>query len=287
MCKERYFLNTCGNETLDADDYFIQQLANIYYEKLQNNQTAQAEFADMHTFTSAILGDEGAKLLTEASRLNIFIESSSIEAFFEFLEDEPTGRGSLSYRQYPKGGMSTFIKALFEAATNQKVRFYNETVTSIYSALTKDEPYIVSTQNKRFVTGNVMIAVPPVQLAKISGNIVENIINMPQFNLIVPVKVATVAAWFPTPWWENLSVKFSRVVTRQICFNVMEVIPTNYLKPMNVIRVVYDEWNCVDSWEKLIQSPKDKLIQEVMRGLQAMFPNVSIPTPTRVEGTLL
>ena len=98
-----------------------------------------------------------------------------------------------------------------------------------------------------------MIAVPPVQLAKISGNIVENIINpqyllilninMPQFNLIVPVKVATVAAWFPTRWWENLGVKFSRVVTRQICFNVMEVIPTNYLKAMNVICVVYDECN--------------------------------------------
>ena len=68
MCKERYLLKTCGNDALDADDFSIQQLANVYYEKLQNNQTARDEFGDMHTFTCAILGDEGAKLLSEASR---------------------------------------------------------------------------------------------------------------------------------------------------------------------------------------------------------------------------
>lgn len=269
---------------MDADDFFIKKLIQAY-EGIRNNQTALAQFVSMRTFTSAVLGDEGIRLLAESSRLNIFIEKSSTEAFFDFLEDEPTGNTDLSYRRYPVGGMSEFIKSMVMKAKNSGVRLFNEKVLSISSnKMVEDSPYVITTNSKMFVADKVMIAVPPGQIINIRGNLIENIIHKNEFNLIEPIPVATVAAWFPSKWWEKLPWNFTRVITRQICFNVMEIIPTPYINQINVIRVVYDEWNCFASWKSLINGPKALLELEVMRGLRAMFPDAIIPNPTRVEG---
>lgn len=288
MCQERFLGVTCGNNTMDADDLFIQKLKQVY-ESIRDNKTALAQFSDMHTFTAAILGEEGSRLLAESSRLNIFIEKSSVEAFFDFLEDEPTGTNEFSYRRYPAGGMSEYIKAMIQASKLSGVRLFNQKVLRISTKKFNEEdfPYVITTKSNEFVIDKLMIAVPPQQLKDIGGNIIENIINKEEFKLIVPIPVATVAAWFPNRWWENLLWNFTRVISRQICFNVMEIIPTPYIQKMNVIRVVYDEWNCLSSWKSLINGPTELLELEVMRGLKAMFPDVTIPKPTKVEGAFV
>ena len=75
-----------------------------------------------------------------------------------------------------------------------------------------------------------------------------------------------------------------RAWTRQNCINFIEVLSVQRPgdRDQNLTRSVYDDSACVSVWEEYIRrSSSDDLIDEIMRSLQSLFPDVNIPRPTQ------
>jgi hypothetical protein len=146
--------------------------------------------------------------------------------------------------------------------------------------------YVVTTPDYVATANRLVIAVDANAFKYIGGNIAQQIQAQPQFHDLVGVKVATVAQWYPSPWWETAvpGKDVPRAWTTESCLNALEIPTNQYAKSQNVMRSVYvDDLQCVNFWEATAQRGIPAVEAEIKRNLQYLFPVATIPAPLKTH----
>ena len=163
-----------------------------------------------------------------------------------------------------------------EKAINNGVQiFQSEPVHSINKNLFLGYHIVTSKQN--FKTERVIIAVPPVDLPKIKGDIVDAIVAQPEFKSIVPVRVTSVTQWYDRAWRRYIkrsrdNANVWRAWTTDSCINAIEIPQEKYLLNEFAIRTVYnDRFRCAQHFEFLARTNMVKLEQQIYDGLTQPF----------------
>ena len=244
------------------------------------------------TFKSYVLdvvGPEGYAFLHETYRFRADYEYQlSAKAYLEYLDEEnnagaicPSGN---CQTLYPVGGMSAYVRGLAAKAARFGVRmFLSEPVVRIDRA---GPGFRLQTAKQSLTTPHVIIAVPPVALAKIDGDIPVAIRAQSQFQALVGVRVTTIAQWYDQPWWRGIVAKNGKAVwrawTTESCINSVEIPQEPYAAAQNVIRSVYnDQLDCVRKWEQLSKDPP-AMEREIATGLNRLFANNGVTKPVTI-----
>ncbi len=262
----------------------------LYDKLLKGPERAHVEkYKNLHDYVIAAVGQPGFDFLHETYRFRADFEYDlSAKAYLEYLDEEnnagaicPSGNCRILY---PAGGMSAFARGLESKARGMGVRFFtSEPVLSIDKVASG---YQIKTGKSLLITPKVVIAVPPVALANIGGNIPAAIRSQPQFKALIGVRVTTIAQWYDQPWWHGIKAKDGKVVWRAWttgnCINSVEIPQEPYAAAQNVIRVVYnDQLDCVLKWETLANTPA-AMEEEINKGLTMLFANNGVTQPVTI-----
>lgn len=242
------------------------------------------QYPDFRSYIEKVIGPAGYQYLHDMSRFRGDFEYPlSARGYLDFLEEEMDVCCEASY---PVGGMSSFIRGMERKARADGVRiFTGETVLSVDKA---QSGYTLVTSKRRVAGRRVVIAVPPQALARIGGGIVEAIRAQPQFKALIGVRVTTVAQWYDTAWWKDVTRLSDgkgvwRAWTTDHCLNFIEIPQEDYAAAQKVVRAVYnDRVDCADKWAKLARAGGSALEDEVHRGLQQLFANNGVTRPVEV-----
>ena len=197
-----------------------------------------------------------------------------------------TNRGSSSTTR--KGGMTQFIIRMMRIALANNLRKWNSEPVSSISTL-PDGSFKVITKSFVIRAPRVICSIDPTGFPGVSGNVADLIQAAPEFQAILPVQVATVAAWWNERWWEKSAYhnrSASRAISQENCFNKMELIPVPYAVNQNGMRAVYDDGLCVDMWREIVTDPSkaDMLQRVVVDRLQSFWDDVRVPQPRTLKG---
>jgi len=241
------------------------------------------QYPDFKSYVIKVVGNDGFQFLHDMSRFRGDFEYAiSARGYLYFLAEEIN---LCCQTFYPIGGMSAFVRALEAKARASGVRFFvGETVISINRV---QGVYQLTTGRRNVAANRIILAVPPVGLNHIAGEVTERIKAQPQFQAIVGVSATIVNQWFDKPWWKNLRTKDGRAIWRAYttgsCINYVEIPPESYAAAQNVIRTVYnDRKECVDFWAQLIKGSKANFEAELHRGLVHMFADTKVTTPVEI-----
>lgn len=251
-----------------------------------------ASYPDFVSYIKKVVGEEGYNFLRDMSRFRADFEYPlDARGYLDYLDEE---WDTCCQASYPKGGMSSFIRAMEAKSTAAGVRiFKEEPVTSIAKA---DGSYTVTTSKRAARVAKVVINVPPNGLDKIGGDVADRIKAQPQYQQLVGVRVVTVTQWWPENWWKDIkdpvateNARTWRAWTTDHCLNFIEIPIEPYAEAQKVTRSVYvDNAKCVQYWEDLQKAGEEKVAEELQKALTALFTNgvsspasVTIPKPLK------
>jgi len=242
-------------------------------------------YPSLRSYIESVVGTVGFNYLRDMSRFRgDFNYALNAKSYLDWLEEE---FDVCCTAYYAVGGMTSFVKGMEKKAKSFGVRFFfSEPVYSI----NRDSftGYNVITSKKRFDTEKVIIAVPPVALPKIKGDVVESIISQSEFKSLVGIKVATVTQWFNKAWWKGIkrlsdNKTIWRAVTTDSCINSIEIPQEPYLIKAPAIRTVYsDRKECAEHFAFLAKNNPKKLEKEIHDGLKHLFEKNGITIPVKV-----
>jgi hypothetical protein len=267
-------------------------LLNRYLDVLQSEgdlydtllSTASRQHEDVYPdFRSYVLGTVGAEsyhFLTDMSRFRgDYTYPLSARGYLDFLAEEWDVCCTPSY---PVGGMSEFIKRMEGLSLGYGVRIYrSEPALKISSGPGKSR-YRIVTPNYMVSANRIVIAVDAWGLRKIGGDIAARIHAQAQFQDLTAIKVASIDQWWGTAWWQNAipGKDLNRAWTTEHCLNFIEIPSADYAARQKVTRSVYvDRAECVDFWEITAARGIPQVEAEIKRGLESLFPGVTIPAP--------
>ncbi len=256
--------------------------------RMGSERANSTDYPDFRSYIRAVVGDEEFQFLHDASRFRADFEAPlDAEGYLDYLDEEWDVCCTPSY---PIGGMSRFIVGMEEGATGDGVRiFKGEAVASINRA--DGGGFTLVTAGHVVNAQKVVIAAPPNALEWIEGDVVDDIQAQAEFKAIIPIPVITIAQWWPTRWWANLEDPAGtapgnnlwRAWTTEHCFNLIEMPLQPYAVDQAVTRSVYDDdLNCVQFWQNIAVNGTDAVEAEIKRGLQLMFNDNGVTTPTTV-----
>lgn len=254
------------------------------YEELLFGPAREAvgDYADFRTFVADQLGNEELAFLHDASRFRADFEAPlDARGYMDYLTEEWDVYGTPSY---PVGGMTEFVRGMEAAATEDGARiFTGEPVARIDR---DGAGYTIETGTHRVATPKVVVAVPPVALEHIEGDVVDDLRAQQELQDILGIKVVTVTQWWDDAWWTQIqdpetATQVWRGWTTEHCINFIEIPLEPYAVAQNVTRSVYDDdANCVELWETLWeQGGEDAVAAEVQRGLEHLFVANGVTTP--------
>lgn len=275
------------SETLRAKAYpkVGQTEASMYDEILYGAARAKAsQYPDMRTFLRATFGPEGHQFMSDMFRFRgDFTYPVSAKGYMEFLDEDWNVCCTASF---PVGGMSEFIKRMFNRASSMGARFYlSQAVESIDDG-NGNSRYRVTTSDYYIFASRIVVAIDANAFKNISGTLATRIQAQQQFQDLMPIRVASINQWWPTAWWENAFAgkETRRVWSTESCVNHIEIPTTPYAAQQKVTRSVYsDEKSCVDLWEDLAKRGTAAVEAEIERGLKVMIPGVEIPKPLKTD----
>jgi glycine/D-amino acid oxidase-like deaminating enzyme len=255
-----------------------------FYEEILFGDAREnaADYADFRTYVSDTFGPEGLAFLHDASRFRADFEAPlDAEGYMDYLTEEWDVYGTPSY---PVGGMSAFIIGMEEAAASSGVRiFKGEPVVRIDRA---GGGYTVLTDTHEVAATQLVLAVPPVALKFIEGEVVDDLEAQSELQDILAIKVVTVTQWWPENWWDQIVDPESgtpvwRGWTTESCINFIEIPLEDYARDQNVTRSVYDDdINCVELWQSLFDIGGEAAVEEeVRRGLEHLFIENGVTDP--------
>jgi len=248
-------------------------LQNINY----NRATEIAMYQDFRSWIVHKVGGDGLAFLHDMSRFRADFEAPiDARSYMDYLDEEWDVCCTPSY---PIGGMQQFPKKLGEKAVADGARvFLSEPVEKIEA---NGAAYRLTTSKQIVNATKLIIAVPPTGVMKMKGDVIDALKNQPQFQQILPIKVVTIAQWWPTRWWANLQNAGAdpgeeplwRAWSTEHCFNLIEMPLQQYAVDQMVTRSVYDDdRNCVDFWESLYNTGGEAAVNaEIKRGMEYMF----------------
>ena len=261
----------------DVETDLLQQLL----DSPERNHADQ--YPDFKSYIIKVIGVDGYQYLHDMSRFRGDFEYPlSARSYLDFLAEE---MNVCCQTYYPVGGMSTFVRAMAKKAREAGVRLYAaEPVVTI----DKDgSGFKIATTKRHVQTQRVIIAVPPVALNRIGGDVPERIKTQQQFQDIIGVKVTVINQWFDKPWWQSVRTSDGKGIWRAYttghCISYVEIPPEPYAAAQNAIRTVYnDQRECADMWTKLSEGPQQQLEAELHRGLVHLFANNNVTTPVNI-----
>lgn len=139
--------------------------------------------------------------------------------------------------------------------------FSNQQVLEINEENSK---YHIRTKKIKVIANNLILALPPVALKNLKGNVIEALEQDSHFQSIGLTRVATVTQWFPTNWWKDFNVTSSGrpVFWFQTgnCLTQTEIPIEDHMQNEKVIRSAYtDREECI---EELSQFEKNGILAE-------------------------
>eukprot|EP00301_Raphidiophrys_heterophryoidea_P005701 c12362_g1_i2.p1 GENE.c12362_g1_i2~~c12362_g1_i2.p1 ORF type:complete len:608 (+),score=98.41 c12362_g1_i2:122-1945(+) len=294
MCREAFAGLNCdiGGETTPPDTAMLQKLVQAY----EQNKSIASQFVDFPNYIMSIFGDEGLAFIRESVRYNSPFKSVSTQGILDFFNIEFRDMVLDPDRYYPEGGMSQYIIRMAAAAQQHgSVIYMSEPVISINEVTIRShrkhvKGFELLTPHYAFTAERVLCAIDPLHLRAVTGDIAQQIITAPEFNVILPNTLAIVTAWWPERWWEKSEVarnaRLSRIVSHENCFNTMDIPTFPYGRDQNVTRAVYDDGACVSTWETLeAAGPEglEMLSKTVTESLGRVVTDVEIPTPSSLH----
>jgi hypothetical protein len=275
-CEGDLNYNGCYN------DAYFHALLNPGYKPLPK------KYKDNRDWLKDVLGLEGFQFLTDTFRFRgDFQNGIDPISYIDFLKEDWDACCSPTY---PEGGMSSFINAMVHKAVlvNRARAFKNEPVQAINKAA--HHTYKLTTPKFTVIANSVIIAVPPLALKKIDGNIANSIKAQREFKTIKPIRVISINNWWSDAWWEHTSsvddplVRIDRAwATRdpfnntQLCFNSMEFGHAAYQKAQLATRSVYnDDAFCNAFWSNLYaEKGINGVNEEIVREFKIVFPEAA------------
>ncbi|CAF1215752.1 unnamed protein product [Adineta steineri] len=285
MCSKSYVGLNCTDDSNGLN--FQGQIWTKLLEEYKENYSNLYSFADMNAFCRSLFGDEATEYVRDSSRFRSSFQGVDIHSYMDAIEQEWHLGESI---HYPYEGMSQMAKRMiYKATTINNVRlFLNEKVIRIQETSDTKNDYIFSieTSNYKVFSKQLIAAIPPTGWIDIEGSIANEIKSNKYFQSILPIRTVIIDNHWPQRWWEQASMiksNIDRASTRQNCISSIEILSQHpQKKEQNLTRTVYDDGLCIDTWLTLInRSSNTDLIQESLRGLRELFPNVEIPSPTK------
>ncbi len=245
------------------------------------------DYASFQAYSEAVIGQEGYQFLRDMSRFRADFEYSlDAEGYLDYLDEEWDVCCTPSY---PVGGMSSFVRGMQAAAEADGARIFVSTpVSGIHRA---DGGYTLITAGQEYTADKVVIAVPPVALQYIQGDVVEEIRAQAAYQAVVGVKVVTITQWWPSDWYADIinpalssDNNVWRAWTTEHCLNFIEIPQEPYAAAANVTRSVYnDNLECSNFWENLSAQGEAAVAAEVKVGLSYLFNENGTSSPASVE----
>ncbi len=255
--------------------------------RFSDERANASSYADFETYVKAVVGDEGYNFLRDMSRFRADFEVPlDVAGYLDYLDEEWDVCCTPSY---PKGGMSTFVLGMQAAAEEDGAQiFVSEAVTRIERG--DDAPYLIETEKQHVHANKVVIAVPPIALDYIEGDIVEEIRAQQAYKDIVGVKVVSITQWWETPWYAEIvnpdldaDNNVWRAWTTEHCVNFIEIPQEPYAAAANVTRSVYnDNAECSTYWEGLVAEGDAAVEAAVKDGLEHLFNGNGVSSPETV-----
>lgn len=241
------------------------------------------DYPDFRSYVRSVVGSQGYDFLTDVFRFRADYEYPlDARGYLDYLDEEWDVCCTASY---PIGGMSEFVRRMEAAALADGVRiFKSQAVTRIDEA---SGVFTVKTAGYTATAGDLIVAVPAAGFGYIDGNVATAIQAEPEFQQLIPVRVVTITQWWPSRWWETEAAaggQVRRAWTTDHCLNHIEIPVDQYGIDQNVIRTVYDDdIRCVTFWEEVAKQGGTAMEDELLRGLQFLFPEVDFPAPTKTQ----
>ena len=266
-----YPFATAGEETLYNQLRFGPERANAN------------KYPDFRSYVRAVVGEENYSFLTDMLRFRgDFTYPLSAQGYLGWLDEDWDVCCTPSY---PVGGMSEFIRRMEQKAIEAGVRIYkSQPALEIARTPGAGGRYRIVTPQYSVTAARLVIAVDAEAFKKVGGDIGGAIQAQPQFQDLVPVKVASINQWWPVPWWTNAipGKDIHRAWTTEHCLNFIEIPTAPYAADQLVTRSVYDDSRvCADFWEVAAQRGTAVVEAEIARGLKYLFPGVNIPAPLK------
>ncbi len=250
-------------------------------------------YADFASYSKAVIGEEAFTFLRDVSRFRADFEYPlDARGYLDYFDEE---WDTCCKPSYPKGGMSSFVRAMAARATTAGARIFTEEPVSRIDK--RDDGYLVTTSSRTAFARKVVIAVPPLGLDKIGGDVAERIKAQPEYKSIVGVHVVTITQWWPQAWWKDVKnpaaeadASVWRAWSTSHCLNFIEIPIEPYAASQKVTRSVYvDNERCVMQWEALARESTSRVEEQLQSELTAIFNNggvsvpqtVTIPKPTK------
>jgi glycine/D-amino acid oxidase-like deaminating enzyme len=260
----------------------------VLYNKLRTDpRRANATmYPDFRAYIQDVAGFEEYNFLRDMSRFRADFEYPlDTRGYLDYLDEE---WDVCCEPSYPVGGMSSFIRGMEQKATAAGARvFKGEPVSRIEKA---GAGYRLTTGKRVASAAKVVVAVPPVALDFMSGDVVDRLKALPQLQAIIAVRVVTITQWWPSRWWAEIKnpaaledANVWRGWTTDHCVNFIEIPLEPYGVAQNVTRSVYDDdIRCVQFWEEAAKKGTATVEAEVKRGLTFLFNNGGVSSPTMV-----
>lgn len=277
--------------TLDVDRERGGYEVQLYEKLLRGPERAHVDrYPSLRAYAEKVIGVEGCAFLHGTYRFRADLEYDlNAKAYLDYLDEEndagaicPSGH---CQSLYPVGGMSAYTRGM-----EQRVRDLGAQIHLDEAVLSIDRSpagYLLKTPRRAITARTLVIALPPVALEKLQGEVVESIRAQPEFQALVGVRVTTITQWYDQPWWRGIITPNGRHVWRAWttghCINSVEIPLEEYASAQNAIRVVYnDQSDCANLWARLAQGPLEALEKEVAIGLNHLFANNGVTRPVTI-----
>ncbi len=244
------------------------------------------KYPDARAFTTDWLGYEQTNFMKDEDRFRSDFRSGiNATSWVDFSNWDWNNNFGANF--YPVGGWSAIMFGLYDYLVSQGVQFYfNENVTSVQSVPGNKYPLKVYTTRRLIISKYVVSTIPNKQFINVTGDVGIKLNNDPIFNRILPIESATVSVAWPFRWWDqfipgNGTERIElRTIWTGLCLNSAEFPGNNYAKDQNVSRIAYvDDLECLTMWKYLATRPIQEAIDEILRELRWVFPEVDIPEP--------
>ncbi|MBL9105997.1 MAG: FAD-dependent oxidoreductase [Myxococcales bacterium] len=281
---------------LDADDATDRETELYDVLRLGPERERAGNYPDYRAYVREVLGDEEYNFLRDMSRFRADFEYPLSPTNYLAMLDEEWD--TCCVPSYPVGGMSAFTDAMAERIAAAGGRIYrSEPAVDI----TRDGGgYRIRTSAHDVTAAELVLAVPPVGLDKITGAVADDIRERPEYQGLIPVRVAIVNQWWDEAWWQDVRDPEStadephtwRAWTSEHCINFIEIPFEPYAAAQKTTRSIYtDDLHCIQFWEELLANDGIAAVEaEILRGLDALFNNgvsspamVGIPRPRKTE----
>lgn len=209
----------------------------------------------------------------------------------------------------PEGGMSMFTNGLMLSAMASSVppHMYMEEpvldISRVIDTLGGPVSYHVQTSKRTVMARHVMLAAPPDGIRTIKGDVVADILRVPEFQSIIAIPASKIAAAYPAspqPWFYPVDgvcpqpsssvdglCAFEEYISRSTCLGQMysPIRETSAATDYVVAYVNYVDGECALHWRDAFamfekSSDEEGLKAYVNEQLARLFPDTTAPMPT-------